>query len=234
MLISESHNFLFIHVPKTAGKSISAALGGYCLPQNKSLYHKLMRLYPFRVHPGTMYFRHNDRPEYIAGKLGQAKFSSYRRFAVVRNPFDHAISHYEYMKQLRRGGLGKIYSKMSFEDCLHLRANPPIPLLSLHGMLKGLGYYFSHFPGQYEFMSDRHGKLLVQDILKFENLEADLKTYCKNLGIDQISLPVTNKSKHRSTQKSLRDYYTPACAELVCRIYRRDFDAFGYSPELPG
>lgn len=232
MLISDSHNFLFIHVPKTAGKSISAVLEPHCLPQNKTPLTRLMRFWPGRVAPGAMYFRHNDRPHYIAQKLGQQKFDSYRRFAVVRNPFDHAVSHYEYMKQLRRGGLGKIYAKMPFTQCLRLRADPPLPLRSLRARMKGLGYYFAHFPGQHVFMCDPHGKLLVPDILKFENLADDLRAYCKTLGIEVADLPVRNKSKFRSDRKNLNDYYTPESIDLVRRIYCDDFAAFGYSTDL--
>lgn len=64
-------NFLFIHIPKTAGYSISQAIYG------RQVWHKT-----------ALYLRDAD-PEFFSRRLS---------FAVVRNPWDRLVSAYEFCR----------------------------------------------------------------------------------------------------------------------------------------
>ncbi|QXD16175.1 sulfotransferase family protein [Rhodocaloribacter litoris] len=65
-------NYLFIHIPKTGGRSIETALG--CLYEHKTALQK--------------------RRE-VGFDVWSAKFT----FTFVRNPWDKAVSHYAYLKK---------------------------------------------------------------------------------------------------------------------------------------
>jgi len=83
MIISDAHRFLFIHLIKTAGTSITAALK----PFGKT--HKEI---------GKGFGCHDDANELIE-RMGRQTFDSYFSFATVRNPWDLQVSLYHYILQ---------------------------------------------------------------------------------------------------------------------------------------
>ena len=70
-MISHDHRFIFVHIQKTAGKSILKALG---LPLGAD--HR---------------FAEKQRKDY-----GEDLWDSYFKFAIVRNPWDRLVSAYHY------------------------------------------------------------------------------------------------------------------------------------------
>lgn len=73
-LISDTHKFVFVHIPKTAGTSINAALG---------------KLASFSLELHMM-------PNKILDAFPDTK--DYLWVTVVRNPYDRLVSWYEYMR----------------------------------------------------------------------------------------------------------------------------------------
>lgn len=84
MLISDSHKFVFHHVPKTGGSSITAALARYCrnyegeVPSDDTPMWQLAFHQPYYMHHAVKDLE--DRPR------------GYYSFAFVRNPFDAVAS----------------------------------------------------------------------------------------------------------------------------------------------
>lgn len=97
MLISEEHKFIFIHVYKTGGTSITCALRPLC------------GISPSRGLP--MHATAQDALDV----LGDA-FYGYTRFAVVRNPWDQLVSRY----RVEHAGLPP-ERVPSFHDFVHAR-----------------------------------------------------------------------------------------------------------------
>lgn len=81
MIVSDSHEFVFFHIPKCAGGSVTRALAD--ISRRELGPHTGM---PFAVE-----------------HLGE-KFDRYFKFAFVRNPWDRMVSRYEYAKQ-RQGAM---------------------------------------------------------------------------------------------------------------------------------
>ena len=108
MIISDSKKFIFIHIPKTAGTSIAAALRQYQNPKCNALHSNSFD----RKHPTT-----NE----IKTHLGEERFNQYYKFAFVRNPWDRVLSNYYWhIKQgeLRHG---------TFEDYIQNLPQRDIP-----------------------------------------------------------------------------------------------------------
>ena len=85
MLISDSHKFVFHHIPKTGGSSITAALAPYCrnyegeIPTEESFGWQTRFHHPYYMHHPVRGFESGDIPE------------GYYSFAFVRNPFEAVV-----------------------------------------------------------------------------------------------------------------------------------------------
>ena len=60
MILSTSHNFLFVHVPKTAGTAMTAALEPFAVTGTRTAWRRLMRRLPLREAPEKAYFRKHE------------------------------------------------------------------------------------------------------------------------------------------------------------------------------
>lgn len=82
MLISDSHKFVFLHVPKTGGSSITAALAPYLRSPQEVVEET--RGWQAKHHAGYMHATYAESKSAIP--------RGYKAFAVVRNPWDRYIS----------------------------------------------------------------------------------------------------------------------------------------------
>lgn len=206
MLLSLEKKFLFIHVPKTAGSSITTTLAPYSLPKNKPLSRKITSHIPFPEAADKVYLRQHDTALHIRRKLGRIQFEDLYKFAVVRNPYEHAASYYRFLCQRTAHRHHKRTADLTFVQFLERRAHNATPM------------------DQSSFLVDRSGKLLVDQILRFEMLNISFSKLCSELDIPYTELPYQNMTKNRA----LDAFYCPESRALVERIYQRDFDNFGY------
>ncbi|PSL19333.1 sulfotransferase family 2 domain-containing protein [Shimia abyssi] len=221
MIISEEYGFIFVHIPKTAGLSVTDAFGKYGRPKNRSVLRSLSRRLPFREKPAQAHFREHETASKMIAKLGRPVFDSFCSFSVVRNPFLHAVSHYEYMKQFRIASTAKKVGQMSFVEYLENRTKQPFWNQTI----------FSRLPDQTYFLTDDTGAVAVDHLIKFESLNSELEQLSQSLKLPEFKLQHVNKTK--SQKKSLDSYYDEQAYNLVRQIYRRDFDLIGYSENLP-
>ncbi|MBB3983603.1 hypothetical protein GGR44_003299 [Sphingobium fontiphilum] len=82
MVISDNPAFLFVHIPKTAGTSLSRAL---------------LRVAGGR-HPQCLATTKHETLAAFAARVGRDAVSSRVSFAVVRNPLMRFASHFRYLK----------------------------------------------------------------------------------------------------------------------------------------
>ena len=214
MLLSYSHRFLFIHVPKTGGSSISRALAE-CVhrPEDHWVNRTLGRvgihvnLYgPERVRR----YRFHSTARVLRRHLSEETFESSFKFAFVRNPWDRMVSSYHFVagcathhrhRQVARG--------MNFKD--YLRYEVARGKMSQAAML-----------------TDRSGRLLVDFVGRFERLAEDFHRVCQHLGLP-CQLGHHNRSRHRD----YREYYDRESIELVRRHFGDEIDLFGYDFQTP-
>lgn len=210
MLISHKHKFIFIHIYKNAGMSITTALMPLAANPIQLEAHRALSKYfnisrldptPYRLH------RHMRASEVIS-KLGKDTFDSYFSFAVVRNPWDWLVSIYTYKYKTRHDhhhDLIKDFS--SFDEYIRWRCS-------------------GKWVHQKDFIFDESGKQLVSFIGRFENLDEDFQYICSKIGAS-ISLPKVNVSKTKPYQA----YYNEETKELVRQAFAPDIALFGYDFE---
>jgi hypothetical protein len=160
--------------------------------------------------------------------FGEKEVYSVPRACIVRNPYLRLYSGYKY---LRQGGRGKgldtkrqelISPYETFEKFVK-------DYLSSGGALK-----ITHFKPQNYWVSDPRGRVAMDYIGKFEEVEKSVKDMSKIFGINVAPLPKLNQAP---TQKDAnqKDRDVMSCfdqemIEITNHTYREDFDLFGYTP----
>lgn len=223
MILSKDYKFIFVHIPKTAGISVTDAFGGYGRGRVRTILRSISRRLPFHESPERAHFRVHEPATKMIQKLGRSVFDEYLSFSVVRNPFDHAVSHYEYMKQFRIDSTAQKVGAMTFEEYLRYRMKPPFWNDTI----------FARLPDQTYFLIESTGALAVNRLIRFENLSTELEALATDLKLPEFKLRHVNKTKSKSDKRPFQSYYDPTTEGIVRKIYDRDFDMLGYSRTLP-
>lgn len=222
MILSLSHSFIFVHVPKTAGSSITMMLSAYGRDYQRSIWRSISRRSPFKEKPENAHFRIHAPADSIARKLSRPVYDSFNSFAVVRNPFDHAVSHFEYMKQYRSKRVAENFAKMNFEEYLAERMKKPSLMVP----------FFARLPDQSYFLASNTGEMLVKTLIKFENLDAEMDAFADKVTLPKLDLQRVNFTTSRSKKRPYQSYFNTTTQEMVLKLYDRDFDNFGYVRKL--
>lgn len=173
MLISRKHKFIFIHLYKNAGSSITNAL----LPFAQDDDPADSNLPPFNPQPYHIHISAAD----LAAHLGAEAFSRYFSFSIVRNPWDWQVSLYSFMRTYKAHRQHAMALKFqNFKEYLRWRCAEEVRL-------------------QKDFLVDEQGKVLVDFVGRFERLDDDFREICKHIGIT-AALPHLNLSNTRPYQ----------------------------------
>lgn len=153
------------------------------------------------------------------------EWGCYRRFCVVRNPFDRVVSlfHHRLMHPAKRevasSTLNKIRSRLAY-----WLFSPSSFAQFVEGIdhTRGLTRSIDHFA------FDTSGERLVDDILCYERLSEEGPEYLRSLGLpaDDFKLPNLNMSEGR---RSYDEYYDDQTRRRVAALYRFEIEHFGYS-----
>lgn len=215
MLLSIRHRFLFIHIAKTGGTSIRAALGRikwkdpWRLPM--ALCNRISSLSDHRI--GCRLPRHAraiGAREMLPGEFYDALF----KFAFVRNPWDLQVSSYHHVQRERPHLMEHIDN---FDHFLKWKLQEDRPY---HYILDASG------EPQWYSLIDLQGQCLVDFVGRYENLQADFAYICQYLGLKKI--PRLPHRRQATERRDYRSYYSQESAELVARHYALDIQSFGY------
>ena len=145
------------------------------------------------------------------------ELSDYFTFTFIRNPYDRLYSAYKF---LEKGGMNQ-YDRQVFE--IHLKRYSNFQDFVLNGLNKKMMRDIMHFIPQTDFICDKKGRVLVNYIGKFENLQIDFKTLSDKLN-KEIVLPHLNLNKKESFDK----IFTVEMRKIVRKLYAKDFEILGY------
>ncbi len=220
MLLSDRYQFLFVHIAKTGGTSVRAALNR--LRWKDPMYylawpcHRLSHLTGHRL--GTKFPRHS-KIVCAQEMLPDEYFSGLFKFAFVRNPWDLQVSSFHHIGR-ERPELLKGHE--TFARFLRWKLNPERP-------------YQYHMDTsitlQTDYLVDLSGELLVDRTGRYEHLHEDFESICRHLGVANLALP--HKRKATDRKSDYRSYYDDETAEMVSNHFRRDIDMLGYAFDDP-
>jgi len=201
--------FIFTHVPKCAGKSITNHLFDFLIKKGDNFFHLgCSGDFKNRIHVPV--FKINE----ILKKYSLGKHEEYFNFAFVRNPWDRLVSYYFFKK------FYQYHKTTTLEDFINFSLNENIKTIR--------GFNFIDGVSQKEMISDILGNVSVNYIGRFEYLNQDLKEIYDHLGIKtQNKLSHINKTNHEDYRK----YYTDKLIEKVNTLYKEEIDFFGFDFE---
>lgn len=207
MLLSHQHRFIFIHIYKNAGVSISQALLPFAADAVSGMLRRLKKK-PSISYKVTPSYPPHITAQSLADQIGIDRFRSYFSFAIVRNPWDWQVSLYTYMlNDSQHFQHELIRSFKNFDEYITWRCTKDPNL-------------------QKDFVCNQDGEQLVNRIGRFEYLHEDFQTICARIGI-ATTLPHLNKSQRRPYQ----EYYNDKTKELVTQVFKPDIEMFQYEFE---
>ncbi len=216
MLLSHTRRFLFVHIAKTGGTSMRAALRPYRWSGRYGPAILLTSLMSQATRPrhrlGIKFPRHAKA---IAAKemLPAEVFRELFKFVFVRNPWDLQVSSYHHIGREKPEVLSGV---KTFPDFLRLKFDPERPYDFMLDISREL---------QSDYLVDLHGETIVDFIGRYENLWEDFATVCERIGLGHLRLPHERRAVDRD---DYRRYYDDATAELVARHYAPDIERLGY------
>jgi len=142
------------------------------------------------------------------------QFRTMFSFCIVRNPYERTLSAYNFLKNKSTNinPMEKSYQGMLSKYATFMSFLEDLPILQTK---------IIHLVPQHTFVCDDQGQILVNSVIKMENL-SELQT------IDPIfeHLPHNNKSK-----KTMIDL-THEMKQIIYNVYKKDFEIFQYSPNI--
>lgn len=209
-MISHRHKVVFVHIPKTGGQSIEQMFLedlGLTWDERAPL---LMRKNDNPA-AGPQRLAHLYAHEYVdLGYLTQEQFDSYFKFAIVRNPYERIISAYLYRYQGRRWWRTpsfKWFMSQPWGDAFSNTARHLVP--------------------QANYVTDPDGKIIVDKIVSFENLSAEVEALTPRLFGAHRPVPHRNKTQKKKPDRQKARLRAKMGAQIY-QMYKTDFELFSY------
>lgn len=246
-LISNSKQYIFVHLYKCAGTSIEKALEN-SLEWNDILLGSTSYGEEIQViYRKKFSLTKHSNAQTIRNVVGNEVWNKYYKFSFVRHPLDRMISLYEYFKTYYFRGYRGLATRSAF-FLMRLNLLPPqiskIATVKLPFKWPGVqaamtSANFSEFirsehlesapaafPQFNQLSAEGSGELIVDYVGKVETIDEDWQHISESLNINS-SLPSSNRSLRK--YKDWRSYYTLEDINFMVEKYKIDLEAFGYT-----
>ncbi len=219
MIISHKYKFIFIHIPKTGGISITNSMinifGKRDIYKGPKLDDYKAQEIERRIKSQELNIGAHTSISNINRQTNNLK--GYFKFSFVRNPWDRMVSLYFYLRNT------SLYGKLlpnapSFNDWIlsdleKITTYMPISVPLRHKKRP-----------QLEWIRDQNGNITVDFIGRFENLQNDFDIFLDKCNIPHVQLLHENKTTHDHYTK----YYTKESIKKVSEWYKEDISYFHY------
>ncbi|MGD0192664.1 MAG: sulfotransferase family 2 domain-containing protein [Rhizomicrobium sp.] len=211
-IVSVSHGFIFVHVPKTAGTSLKRYLRPF--EREGDVHIEVARE---AVRANFALRKHCSVAE-IRQQLGEERFASLFKFSAVRNPFDRTLSTFLFLKFNFRDWDSS--EQMDAFDSLESFVSSDLFGRSGPGRI---------FLPQSSWLTDAAGKLTTDAIIKMESLESDMAVVLKTLGLNRPSRAIPERNQSKANRAPFgAELSKGAVVDAIRQRYANDFEMFNY------
>ena len=200
MIINKEKKYIFIHIPRTSGTNLYNCLSG--------------KKYDERGN-GHIFARH-------IAKRYSSEFKEYYKFVIVRNDFERLYSWWWNRKFLHKS------VNVDFKAWL-LRDSKGFSDFGRNWEFGNAWNINSQQTSQLEWITNKRGRIIVDHIVRFENLKRDLKKLGKIIGEDFSKMPrygINNPENMGSKYK--KSVYDSEMIEFVEWHHWKSLEYFGY------
>ena len=199
MIISHKYKFIFIKTRKTAGTTIEYNLSKYLghndiitpskqanyLAQNyiqQSSFSKFLNTLNLKKLSKFFYFKFTDHMHAIEikKKIDKKIYQTYFKFCVEREPVDKSISYYF----MRKNSQNSNFKRRNMSWCEFVKKR--------------------RFPVDTNFYT-HNNKLIIDKIIRYENLESELSSILNNLGIKNFKIEKSVNNTFRGTNPTITE-----------------------------
>ena len=216
-------NFIFVHIPKTAGASVKNYMRNHVKPE------QLHECQVFNTHSHSTY--HAVLTDYMIS-LDSETYTNAFKFSIVRNPWDRVVSLYHWKKDgtPNEDYLRVINSKDYYDDGVHTQQKPKATILNTKTRQHPS---FEEFVKNFMDLTTPLERILYAEyfrpyemdfIIKYEDLQTDFNQVCYLLGLPQAELLHIHKTAH----DDYRQYYNEETALEIRRLFYPDTLMFDY------
>ena len=221
-MISHKYKCIFIHIPKTAGSSVEKKLGLFDeLSWGKQDHRTIRDIRPltlplmlnFLFTPIKTHEKYSAIKSFLRigrqenPRLSEELFTSYLKFSIVRNPWARVYSWYKNVMRDPRHG---------------------IPPCNFRTFLEKHGDNWALRPQTY-WLTDYDNKVIMDSIIKFEDIEPGITKVFKGLGFEDTSLPhLLDSSEDSAGGQTFPEVYDSYTRGIVADRYKREIELFDY------
>ena len=200
-IIKEDKAYLFIHIPKNAGTFVRKFLPGLNGPHDHLPLSEIKETFPELVKKN-------------------------HTFVIIRNPWERCVSMYNFhvnssnmdIKSWGYYGMEILdkHNVKTFEDFVRLLYDNRNNIINLGEIV---------WEKQVYFIKDNKGNILVDQIIRMENLDKELQILKSKF---KIKLNIPKNKINVSNSNHYHEYYTPKIKEMVDEIFKEDIAFTGY------
>lgn len=211
MIISPGRKYIFVHIPKTGGTSLSLALEARAMADDiligdtPKAVKRRGRVKALQDRAPGRLWKHSGLRD-IDGLFDP---SAFRVVTLVRNPWDRLVSYYHWLRE------------QSFDH----RAVAAAKAMPFDAFLTDPVQSQSIAANPFEsYVKDRAGRVRCDHFIRLEALSEDLRPFEEHLGF-RLAVEHVNRSDRDADYRS---YYDAALRDHVSQIARADIERFGY------
>ncbi|MDH3638038.1 MAG: sulfotransferase family protein [Gammaproteobacteria bacterium] len=221
MLISDSHRFIFVHIPRTGGTSVKNALNPFSVKCAYARWEKWLTRFGLVRDYHHFRFRTHCTLMDIQRHVPQEIFDTYFKFTVVRHPWSRLKSEYRFLflgsdlhnnrRRHRHRWLRQVHS---FEEFVFQRVNHPNAF-------------------QFDMVKVPAGGLGIDFAGRTEYLESDFDVIRERI---KVQAPLTHDNKARKgavTTGPEASTDSTEVREFFLEYWQRDLEVFGYHDPFP-
>jgi hypothetical protein len=218
MLLSHKKKFVFLHIFKTGGTSVTrmllpysrlrdrAAYGQGRAKQAVELFNRVTGLQQNGMRHITGYHKFAKAID-VKNKLGDNLYDEFFSFCFVRNPFDRMVSIYFHLKRLPNHPFH--HQAVSLEFAAFIE------------------WSLEEQPEKYiDWMVDESGANIVDFVGRLECFDQDVAIIKQRLDLPAVK--TLHENSNPSRVKDYRSVYDDNTREIVQSYFAEDLSAFGY------
>lgn len=211
-MISHKHKCIFIHIPKCAGTTIEEAFG-IVTKDNSARQNPMLHGWDIK---NKLHLQHATPQQLIDKKIISPEvWDSYYKFIIVRNPWQRAVSSYNWI--YNQGFKDSFYNFLKkqgrFSNILNDNSNH--------------SYRGDHLTLQKEYLFLNSEKINYDTIIEIENIDEGLKKVIKDLSLDPIFF--RNKKNIARKKVEYSYYFNKKNKLLFDCLYEEDIKLLNYT-----